>query len=50
MSEKDIEGEYSPIDTPSGGGINEDWLATAVGLALLALALLGIFKAEWVIW
>lgn len=41
--------ELSAVDTPSGGGINEDWLATIIGLAILALALLGLIP-EAVLW
>jgi hypothetical protein len=31
-----------PIETASRRSINEDWLATIVGLVLLALVLIGI--------
>lgn len=41
--------ELSTIDTPSGGGIGEDWLATLVGLAILILALLGLVP-DAVLW
>lgn len=32
-----------------GGALNEDWLATIVGLAILALALLGLIP-DAVLW
>lgn len=48
------EGEPEVAETEaepaSGGGrLNEDWLATIVGLAILALALLGLVP-EAVLW
>lgn len=43
------EPELSATDTPSGGGIGEDWLATLVGLGLLVLALLGLVP-DAVLW
>jgi hypothetical protein len=43
------EPQLSPIDTPSGGGVNEDWLATLVGLGLLVLALFGLIP-DAVLW
>ena len=36
-------------DAAGGGLLNEDWLATIVGLALLALALLGLVP-DAVLW
>jgi hypothetical protein len=41
--------ELSATDTPSGGGIGEDWLATIAGLALLLLSLFG-FIPDAVLW
>jgi hypothetical protein len=41
--------QLSATDTPSGGGISEDWLATLLGLAILALALFG-FIPDAVLW
>lgn len=41
--------ELTATDTPSGGGISEDWLATLLGLAILALALLGLLP-DSVVW
>lgn len=38
--------ELTATDTPSGGGVNEDWVATILGLAILALALLGVIPNE----
>jgi hypothetical protein len=32
-------------DASPQGGLNEDWLATIVGLCILALALLGLIPA-----
>jgi|GEM_PF-1519153 hypothetical protein len=52
MSQSDTrsrEPELSPIDTPSGGGISEDWWAMLIGLALLLLGLLG-FIPKSVLW
>lgn len=43
------EPELSATDTPSGGGIGEDWWATLVGLGLLVLALLGLIP-DAVLW
>ncbi len=45
------ESDVAETETPSGGGggLNEDWLATIVGLAILALALLG-FIPKAVLW
>mgnify|MGYP001171413048 CR=1 FL=1 len=43
------EPELSATDTPSGGGIGEDWLATLAGLGLLLLALLGLIP-DGVLW
>lgn len=44
-----IESELTATDTPSGGGMSEDWLATLLGLAILALALLGLLP-DSVLW
>lgn len=41
--------ELTATDKPSGGGMSEDWLATLLGLAILALALLGLFP-DAVLW
>lgn len=41
--------ELAATDRPSGGGINEDWAATIVGLGLLALALFGLIPKA-VLW
>lgn len=41
--------ELTATDTPSGGGMSEDWLATLLGLAILALALFGLLP-EAVLW
>jgi len=41
--------ELAPTDTPSGGGVSEDWLATLLGLVLLALALSGLVP-DAVLW
>jgi len=52
MSDKDpneTERELTSMDTPSGGGMSEDWLATILGLAILALALLGLLP-DAVLW
>lgn len=43
------EPELSATDTPSGGGVSEDWLATLAGLGLLVLALLGAIP-DAVLW
>jgi hypothetical protein len=43
------EPELSATDTPSGGGISEDWWATIAGLGLLALSLLGLIP-DAVLW
>ncbi|MFO7325668.1 MAG: hypothetical protein DIU62_008120 [Pseudomonadota bacterium] len=43
MSEEDIaKGEG---DASQEGGLSEDWLATIVGLSILALALFGLIPA-----
>ena len=44
-----MESELTATDTPSGGGMSEDWLATLLGLAILALALLGLLP-DSVLW
>ena len=52
MSEKHPAGTdpaLAATDKPSGGGINEDWAATIVGLGLLALALFGLIP-DAVLW
>ncbi|HMN46989.1 MAG TPA: hypothetical protein PKE27_20600 [Povalibacter sp.] len=52
MSEKhpaSSDPDLAATDRPSGGGINEDWAATIVGLGLLALALFGLIP-EAVLW
>lgn len=41
--------ELAATDKPSGGGMNEDWWATAVGLGLIAIALLG-FIPRGLLW
>lgn len=45
------ENDSAPSDESdtSGNGLNEDWLATIVGLALLGLALLGLVP-DAVLW
>lgn len=49
MSKKNPGISPSPADTPSGGGVDEDWLATIAGLAILALALFGLIPGK-VLW
>jgi hypothetical protein len=40
--------EAPPIETASRRSINEDWLATIVGLVLLALVLAGVIVKGFV--
>lgn len=42
MSDNDGSARPEAKDAAEGGLLNEDWLATIAGLALLALALLGL--------
>lgn len=49
MKPEEQELELAPTDTPSGGGVSEDWLATLLGLAMLALALFGLIP-DAVLW
>lgn len=41
--------ELDPTDKPSGGGMSEDWLATLVGLTLVAIAFFGLIPKA-VLW
>jgi hypothetical protein len=41
MNEQDIDKPEEDA-SPQEGGLSEDWLATLVGLSILALALLGL--------
>ncbi|WP_168734278.1 hypothetical protein [Pseudothauera nasutitermitis] len=49
MSQKEDLDATATDTGPGGKALNEDWLATIVGLAILALALLGFIPRE-VLW
>lgn len=45
MSNDDDDLDPTSADTDSSGFLNEDWLATLIGLGILALALFGLIPA-----
>lgn len=49
MSDNDSSARPEAAEAAGGGLLNEDWLATIAGLALLALALLGLVP-DIVLW